>query len=218
MQRRVRITVPLFCFVLMASVGILSCLFMAFGANAQERNLPGTREGEEQILTLFFAANPRYTQKLRLDHELRAIEDKIEVGKYHDLIELRSEWAVRRDDLIKYLNKYKPHIVHFSGHGTETTGEIILEDNTGAPETVSTEEMRALFKTLKGNIRLVVLNACYSKKQAEAIVENIDCAVGMSSEIKDSSAIEFVSSFYRALAFGVSVWEAFEQGKLGINA
>jgi hypothetical protein len=140
----------------------------------------------------------------------------MESGKFRDLIELRSEWAARPDDLLKFLNKYKPHIVHFTGHGT-TAGEIVLEDeNTHVPEVVSTAAMRELFKTLKGNIRLVVLNACYSRTQALAIVENIDCAVGMSAEIKDNAAIVFVASFYRALAFGLSVEEAFEQGKLAI--
>jgi len=72
--------------------------------------------------------------------------------------------------------------------------------------------LKALFSTLKDKIRVVVLNACYSKEQAEAITQVIDCAVGMSDSIGDRAAITFAASFYRAIAFGRSVKEAFDQG------
>ncbi len=71
----------------------------------------------------------------------------------------------------------------------------------------------SLFKTLKDNIRLVMLNACFSRPQAEAIVEHVDCAIGMSKAIGDKAAITFVASFYRGIGFGRSIQEAFDQGK-----
>ena len=76
--------------------------------------------------------------------------------------------------------------------------------------------MRALFTALKDNIRLVMLNACYSRPQAEAVVEFIDCAVGMKKAIGDQAAIVFAASFYRALGFGRSVKEAFDQGRTAL--
>jgi hypothetical protein len=101
--------------------------------------------------------------------------------------------------------------------GTEVQwGNNSVDDKTGTSKPVSTAAMRALFRTLKDNIRLVVLNACYSEAQAQAIVENIDCAVGMSTEIGDQAAIIFAASFYRALGFGRSVQHAFEQGKVAL--
>jgi len=83
-------------------------------------------------------------------------------------------------------------------------------------KTVSPSALKALFSTLKDNIRLVVLNACYSKTQAEAIVEVIDCVVGMNTSIGDQAAIAFAASFYRAIGFGRSIKEAFEQGKVSL--
>ncbi len=74
----------------------------------------------------------------------------------------------------------------------------------------------ALFTTLKDNIRLVILNACYSQPQAEAIVEVVDCAVGMNQAIGDRAAITFAASFYRAIGFGRSVKEAFDQGNTAL--
>ena len=55
---------------------------------------------------------------------------------------------------------------------------------------------------LRDNIRCVVLNACYSEAQAQAIAEAIDCVVGMTSAVGDDAAIEFATAFYRALGYG----------------
>ena len=81
---------------------------------------------------------------------------------------------------------------------------------------VSAAALKQLFTTLKDNIRVVLLNACYSQDQAEAIVEVIDCAIGMKQEIGDEAAMAFAASFYRAVGYGHSVNDAFEQGKVAL--
>ena len=78
------------------------------------------------------------------------------------------------------------------------------------------EALVHLFRTLKDNIRLVLLNACSTRPQAEAIAETIDCTIGMRKPIGDDAAIVFAASFYRALGFGRSVKEAFEVGKAAL--
>jgi hypothetical protein len=167
------------------------------------------------IVSVFLAANPAATNQLRLDEEIRAITEKIRVSEHRDMLELTSMWATRPDDLLQALNQHRPHIVHFSGHGS-STGEIILVDNSGNPKPVTTQALKALFTTLKDNIRVVVLNACYSQLQARAITEVIDCAIGMNAAIGDKAAIVFAASFYRAIGFGRSVQEAFDQGKTAL--
>src|SRR5262249_40289409 len=107
------------------------------------------------------------------------------------------------------------HVVHFSGHGSSTE-EIILLDKQGKPKPVSKEALISLFSTLKDNIRLVLLNACFSRPQAEAITGEVDCAIGMSRAIGDDAAITFAASFYRAIGFGRSVKDAFDQGKTAL--
>ncbi len=89
-------------------------------------------------------------------------------------------------------------------------------DNNRQVKPVSAEALKMLFTTLKDNIRVVVLNACYSEIQAQAIAEVIDCVVGMSTAIGDDAAIIFAASFYRAIGFGRSIKEAFDQGKTAI--
>jgi len=73
-----------------------------------------------------------------------------------------------------------------------------------------------LFTSVNINIRLVVLNACYSEVQAKAIAEVVDCVVGMKKEIGDEAAIIFAEYFYSALGYGRSVKQAFEQGKVAL--
>lgn len=163
------------------------------------------------IKALFLASNPKNTNLLALDEEIREINAKIRASDNRDSIDLISAWAVRPDDLLQMFNQHRPQIVHFSGHGSES-GEIILTSDNGEIKPVSNSALKSLFTTLKDNIKVVVLNCCYSKEQAKAITQVIDCAVGMSDAIGDKAAITFAASFYRAIGFGRSVKEAFDQG------
>jgi hypothetical protein len=173
-------------------------------------------EGGRQIRILFLSANPRSTPGLAIDHEVRKIDEKLRAARYRDRLELISRWAVRPDDVMQALLEVEPVIVHFSGHGNQDD-EILLEDDGGHPSAVGKEVLADLFGVLKDRIRLVVLNACYSRSQAEAIVEHIDGAVGMQSAFGDRAAIAFSAGFYQALAFGRSLREAFELGKIAIR-
>ena len=68
----------------------------------------------------------------------------------------------------------------------------------------------SLFKALGNKIDLVFLNACYSEKQAKAIAQHVNCVIGMSNAVSDTTAIEFASMFYFSLGFKKSVKEAFD--------
>jgi nucleoside phosphorylase/tetratricopeptide (TPR) repeat protein len=167
--------------------------------------------GGDMIKVLFLAANPAGTTQLALDEEIRAIDAKIRGSEHPERLTLVSHWAVRLDDLSGLLMRQRPHVVHFSGHGA-STGEIVLLREGGTPKPVPPEALAELFRVLKDNVRVVVLNACYSQAQAKAIVREIDCAVGMSDAIPDDAAIAFAAEFYQALGFGKSVQEAFDLG------
>jgi hypothetical protein len=168
-----------------------------------------------KVKVLFLAANPVGTQLLQLDEEICQISAKLRAAECGDSLELISRWAVRPDDLLQALLEEKPHIVHFSGHGS-SAGELIVLDDRGNPKRVSKEAIVSLFRTLTDNIRVVVLNACHTRSQAAAIAKSIDCTVGMNRPVGDEAAIVFAASFYRALGFGRSVKEAFELGKAAL--
>jgi len=171
---------------------------------------------DRPIKILFLAANPEDTSQLRLDEEMRGIDQALRQSEFRDKFDIKQHWAVRVIDLQGYLLRHKPDIVHFSGHGS-ASNEIILEDLDGNSQIVSSLALSQLFSVLKDNIRCVVLNACYSEQQAQAIAKNIDCVIGMSKAIGDSAAISFAVAFYQALGYGRGVKTAFDLGCVQIN-
>src|SRR5512135_2808283 len=168
-----------------------------------------------KIKILFLAANPTGTQPLQLDEEIRQITAKVRVAEYREFLELVSRWALRPDDLMQALLELRPHVVHFSGHGSSAQ-ELILLDDRGNPKPVTKEALVHLFRTLTDNVRVVVLNACSTQPQAKALARIIDAVIGMSQPVGDEAAVVFAASFYRALGFGRTVKEAFELGKAAL--
>jgi hypothetical protein len=166
----------------------------------------------EMIKVLFLSANPLDTDLRQLNEEARQIDETLRVGSARDSFQLITHLAVRPSDLQELLLRHQPHIVHFSGHGSKTE-EIILMDESGASHPVSKQALADLFKILKDNIRIVVLNSCYSKPQAEAISQIIDYTIGINKAIDDTAATAFAAAFYQGLSFGRSVKDAFELGR-----
>ena len=65
-----------------------------------------------------------------------------------------------------------------------------------------------MIKSAATSARVLVLNACYSETQAEELCTAIDCVVGMTGAIEDTSARSFAVAFYRALGNRRSVKNA----------
>ncbi len=174
------------------------------------------KDDTSMIKILFLAANPTDTSRLRLDEEIRSIDQALRQTEFRDRFVLYQQWAVRVTDLQGHLLRYKPNIVHFSGHGS-TSNEIILEDNNGNSHPVPPRALSQLFSVLKDDIKCILLNACFSENQAQELASNIDCVIGMSKAIGDKAAISFATAFYQALGYGRDVKTAFELGCLQID-
>lgn len=149
---------------------------------------------------------------LRLNDEQREIDSKIRSASFRDAFDLIAQPAVRVSDLGGYLLRGQPHIVHFSGHGKPGEG-IILEDASENKKIMAESDLTDIFRALNGNLRLVFFNVCYSKPLAEAVIQEVDYAIGMQETIGDQAALIFAPAFYEALAYGRSVDEAFTLAK-----
>ncbi|BAZ67491.1 hypothetical protein NIES4106_22460 [Fischerella sp. NIES-4106] len=163
---------------------------------------------------LVLAANPQNTQKLRLDEEVREIAEGLRRAKKRDQFAIESRWAIRPDDLRRSILDFEPQIVHFCGHG-EVDGGLILEDVTGQTKSVKPEALAGLFELFADQVECVLLNACYSERQADAIVQHINYVIGMKQTIGDKAAIKFAVGFYDALGAGRSIEVAH---RFGVNA
>lgn len=166
----------------------------------------------EKIRILFLSANPWTTSRILVDEESREIFERIQEGPYREQFELHKHTATRTSDLQRLLMTYQPHIVHFSGHGTAKQ-KIILGGMPGRGKTVENQGLVDLFALYNTHLRLVLLNACFTKTQARSIAEVIDYSVGTGKGIGDKGGVAFAGAFYRALGFGKSIREAFGSAK-----
>ena len=169
----------------------------------------------DKLTILFLAANPQDTQKLALDKEVRSITDAIRRSEGRDGIEFFSRWAVQSLYILQAINETDPEIIHFSGHGSEK-GEIVLDDGSGNMAMVSKEAMAAAVASASKKVRLIFFNACFSQKEAQAVVEKVEAAIGMNTEIGDEAAIVFAAQFYSSIGFGQNLQQAFDQAKAAL--
>jgi hypothetical protein len=165
----------------------------------------------EPIKILYVSANPHGTSPLQLNVEYREIDEKIRASRYRDALKLIPVLEARWSDIIGALLREQPQIVHFSGHGSRDRGLYFIDDQ-GNASPMGKDPLVELIETLKDNIRVVVLNACHSHELCQAIVDVVDCAIGMDAAIEDPLAIKFASAFYLALGYGRSVHDAFRLG------
>jgi Effector-associated domain 11/CHAT domain len=182
---------------------------------------------------LFLASNPVNTDKLELELEFVKLHSSLQDGNIP--FDLRSEWAVTPQELQGAMLKQKPRMLHFSGHGagkggsgTRALGDadaskkveagIYFQNAQGMSQLVPESALANLFKIClrKFPIEVVLLNACHSKTQAEAIsAAGVLYVIGMSEAVKDTTAIAFSSGFYRGISSENDVEFAFD---LAVNA
>jgi two-component system, cell cycle response regulator len=163
----------------------------------------------QELRILFLAANPVSTPRLDLEEELRVLEHELETVKHRDRIALLAKHAVVPDDLLRHVRRFRPNVVHFSGHGT--IPGIILRDDAGSHQPVSGPTLQA-FLSGRG-VELVVLNACYSMAQAADIAASVPAVIGTTSAVGDLAARRFSAAFHRTLGDGFSIAEAFRDGR-----
>lgn len=167
---------------------------------------------------LILAANP---SGLRLDREIREIEEAIRRAIKREEFQIVTRQAVRPKDIRRAIAEEKPQIVHFCGHGT-TDGKLILEDDGGQQKSVTPEGLAALFELHADYVDCVLLNACHSEKAAETISQHINYVIGMNQAVKDKTAIKFAEGFYDALGYEIPnnqdfFQRAFNEGIMAIE-
>ena len=152
---------------------------------------------------------------LDLEREVSRIQQVLRMARGRDALEFRYVAAATCDTLMQAMLDEPPTIVHFSGHGD--TGGIYLRDEVGEPHLVTGDALAGLFALFKDTVRCVVLNACWSQAQAQAIRRHIPYVIGTRAEIMDEAAHDFSAGFYKAIGAGSDVPFAFEMGKAAVG-
>lgn len=179
-----------------------------------EQRLAAARRAAPKSITVLFLAGTIEggSLPLRLDREVREIDQKLQASKYRDQIRFEQHHATQIRDIIDALNRYDPDIVHFSGHGARSS--LLFEGADGRPQELRDEHLALLLAAARRPIRAVVFNACRSAEQAVAATDYVEVAVGMEEPIADEAAKSFAGQLYASLGAGNSVASAFEQARV----
>jgi CHAT domain len=172
-------------------------------------------DAPERVTVLFVAASPEDQKALRLDREVREIQRRVRESAHRDQVDFAWRPAARVTDLMQMLLEVRPHIVHFSGHGSQA--ELAFEDADGTTKPLTNDQLAALLHATSDRIRLAVFNSCDSREQAEYATLHLDVAIGMDDPVDDESAKVFAGQFYNSLGFGQSLAQAFEQAHVQVE-
>lgn len=144
---------------------------------------------------------------LRVGREQKRIRSAVESALHRDQIELDVRPAATTADLLDGITKFRPHVVHFSGHSDHDL--IVFEDEKDEPHQGVIVTARAFARAIQATDDpplLVLLNSCNSATQIDNIVAQVaPFAIGMSDVIDDGDAINYAAQFYAAVANGQSI-------------
>lgn len=179
------------------------------------RQLPQPKAEKLRVLILGASADGG----LRLGREQKRIRAAVESALGRDLIEFDVRPAATTDDLQDGISRFRPHVVHFSGHSGETV--IEFEDDTDeshAGVVVTAAAFARAVAATDAPPLLVFLNSCESAGHIQDLVENVaPFAIGMSDEIGDTDAIVYAARFYTSIADGQSVLSAHAAGQAALD-
>ncbi|MGC5346962.1 hypothetical protein [Streptomyces sp. DT171] len=143
---------------------------------------------------------------LRVGQEQERIRGAVESSTHRDLVDLDAHPAATADVFLNALTRFKPHVVHFSGHSAH---DLIAfekgEDGFHEHAIVSADAFASAINAVDDKPLLVLLNSCHSAAQAAKLVGIVPFAIGMSDSIGDVDAITYAARFYASVADGQSV-------------
>ncbi|MFE6946036.1 DUF742 domain-containing protein [Streptomyces chartreusis] len=146
---------------------------------------------------------------LRVGREQQRIRAAVQSATHNDLVELDVHPAATADMFLDALRRFRPHVVHFSGHSAQDL--IAFEqdvDGFHQSVVVSAGAFARAIAAVDDKPLLVLLNPCHSAAQTASLVETVPFTICMSDSIGDLDATTYVARFYAAVTEGQSVQAA----------
>jgi hypothetical protein len=183
-----------------------------------ERTAQEVREPQkEKLRILILGASSE--GDLRVGREQKRIRAAVESAHHRDLVELDARPAATAQDLLDGITKFRPHVVHFSGHSDPTV--IVLEkelDHLHEGAEVSARAFRAAVRATDTPPLLVLLNSCNSAAQiGDLVTDDTPFTIGMTDTIEDGDAITYATQFYASVANGQSIRSAHLAGQAALE-
>lgn len=174
------------------------------------------------LTLLFIQATPPDLDSLDIASEQRNLVQVLQKARFGG--SFRVEWlhAARIQDIADGLRRYRPQIVHFSGHG-DSRGHLALNAPDGQEtEYLKAAEFAAIVRLYQdeaaARIDLMVLAGCYTAAAGLLTAEHVGCVVAMGDSVNDEGIAQiFTPELYAALADGRSVKNAVESARLALG-
>ena len=167
------------------------------------------RSCHDPVTILFLAACPNDAMRIRSETEKRALKEALQRSNNSEAYPLHSVNSCQRRDITDALRKYKPSILHFSGHAFRDG--LVFENERGESDVIGTQSLASVMaQGAKSGLRIVVLSACWTAEQADCIANTVGCVIAMNEAVGDAACIGFTREFYSALAGGYGIDDAFE--------
>lgn len=161
---------------------------------------------------LILAADPSDEDTIDPDIEIRSIKDMLRMNLFGAPIEAHTENRVTAEHLMYAMDRYDPHILHISAHGS-TAGDIGLINDTGKLQTAPMQAITQALKSSERALKLIILNACHSEVLAKELSKHFDYVIGTDVEILNKTAIAFAEGLYGALGAGKNIADALKAGR-----
>jgi len=152
-----------------------------------------------RIILLCTANAAAQNQRLRLEEELRAIQDALQRSCLREHYEARICPAITFITVLNEMDDQDPFIIHFCGHG-DRSGNLILKDELGDETAVPPKRIAELLEALPRRPLLVVFATCHSRALAEAVCPHVEYAIGFEGALDDELVPIFSATLYRRLA------------------
>ncbi|MEU8312672.1 hypothetical protein [Micromonospora sp. NPDC048887] len=156
---------------------------------------------------------------LRVTREHTRIRRAVEAALHCDQVEIDVRLSATTQDLQDGIAKFRPHIVHFSGHGSERLISFEEDvDHFHVGVVVTASAFASACRATDSPPTLIVFNACKSAGTADALVERFaPLAIGMTDSIEDGDALNYAAALYSSVANGHSVNSAHLAGRASIE-
>jgi hypothetical protein len=168
--------------------------------------MPADNDHSNQKPVIFLAfANDRANFLHNLDQEHRKILLALNEFKTQGLCEVVSRPGVTIKDIFDVFQQYHNRIAifHYAGHADDYT--LLLESEEGGSTSAHSAGLVSFLAQQHG-LQLVFINGCCSKDQAQELIkEGVPAVIGTAQPIDDAMATDLAERFYKGLARGVSI-------------
>ena len=188
-------------------------------ASTRRSSRPHRSRKQARLKIALLVTNPDSRASLQTGVEARYIDEGIRLASNADEVDLKVVLAPTLDTLLDTLNSYRPHIIHFSGHGG---GQTLLFDNELAGDdggmVLDFDMVARVLDATSAAPKLLVLSACDTVDGANQFLDTVPMVIAMADTIDDDAACEFSGRFYRSLSGGATIANSLKQAKLSLES